>query len=167
MARGAPKDLSDATIKLEDGTTPTANSLTIAVEDGDLNFEIKQPIYNILDRGSLSHMREADEEPVTGSFSIHFMQAIKATTDSTPEVKEVMEFSGGAASWVTTNDDRGDVKTLTMKFEIVNPDSTLENERITFSKVRFTSIKFEEGRPDKLSVDFQAFQTKPAVAKYT
>lgn len=167
MARGAPKDLSDGVIKLEDGTTPTANSLTIAVEEGDLNFEVKQPVYNILDRGSLSHMREDDQEPVTGSLSFIMIQLKKATTDTAPEIYEVMKFEGAAASWVSTNDDRGDVKTLTMKFEIVNPDATLESERITFTKVRFTNIKPEEGKPNKVSCDFQAFMTTPTVAKYT
>lgn len=166
MARGVSKDLSDGTIKLEDGTTPTANSLTVAIEDGDLNYTIARPKYNILDRGSLSHQRLADEVPVSGSFSFIWVQSIKATGDSAPEIMEVMQFSGAAAAWVTTNTDRGNVKTLSLKFEVVNPDSTLDDERITFSRVHFTNLKFSEGRPNKVSCDFEAFQTAPAVAKY-
>ena len=166
MARGAPKNLTDGTIKLQDGSG-TPNSVTIAVEEGDLTFSNKQNVDNILDRGSLSHMREGEEEPVTGSFSVHFIQLIKAGGDSDPELQEIASFTGAAASWVSTNDDNGDVKTIDLLFEIVNPDSGLENERITFTKVRFLSWDLEEGRPNKLSVEFQAFITRPAIAKYS
>jgi hypothetical protein len=167
MARGSVKDLSDAVIKIQDGTTPTANSITIAVEEGNLNFEWKRPVQNILDRGSLSQMRYADQEPVTGSFSVHFIQMLKQSVDSDPEIQEVMNWSGAASSWVSTNTDYSGVKTHTLLFEITNPDSSLQSERITFSKVTFSDFKFEEGRPDKFSCSFQAFTTAPTFTKYT
>lgn len=167
MGRGAPKDLADGTITLMDGTTPTPNSVVFAIEEGNLSFQVQQPKYNILDRGSLSHQRLADEVPVTGSVSIYYVQALKQSGDTTPEVYEAVQFIGAAASWVSTNDDNGDVKNLDMKYEIVNPDSTLESERITFQKTHFSNISVEEGRPNKISFDFEAFVTKPDIAKYT
>lgn len=163
---GAPKDLSDATIKIEDGAA-TANTITVAVDEGNLQYTVQRPDYTILDRGSLSHLRQADEVEVEGSFSVHFTEHINQTSESTPELYEVMTFSGDAASWTSTNDDNGDVKTLTMKFEIVDPDATRENERLTFNKVRFKNIQFQEGRPDSLSCDFAAFVTSPTIAKYS
>lgn len=160
------KNLRDATMKIEDGAG-TPNSITLALEEGDLSYAIKQNVINVLDRGSLSHQREGDEEPVTGSFTVKYVELIKQTASSNPTPYEALTQTGAAASWTSTNTDGGGVYNTSIILEINDPDATNQDERTTLSKVRATSIDFSEGDEyNTLAFEFQAFVTKPTVAKF-
>lgn len=161
------KNLQDGVIKLVDGTTYTPNELEVIVEEGNLTFNEKKEPKKILDRGVLSHLRKKDEEPITGSFSIKFIEFMSQVSPDNPTLYEVLNKIGEAASWVTTNTDGGDVYTLTAKFEIATPTSGEKAERVIFTLFYPISIDFKEGDEfNELTVEFEAFITTPSIAKY-
>lgn len=160
------KNLRDSTITFSDGTTPTANSITLVLEEGDLKFDAKQNVINISDRGVLDHQRVGDQEVITGSMTLKYVELIKQSAGTNAMPYEVVTRTGTAASWVTTNTDGGDVFNFTIMITINDPDATRSDEKFTFTKVRVTSIGFQEGADyNTLSFEFQAFQTLPTVAK--
>lgn len=161
------KNLQDGVIKLVDGVSYVPNELEVIVEEGNLTFNEKKEPKKILDRGKLSHLRGKDEEPVTGSFSIKFVEFISQVSPGNPTLYEVLNKIGEASSWITTNTDGGDVYTLTAKFEIATPTSGEKAERVTFALFYPTSIDFKEGDEfDELTVEFEAFITAPTIEKY-
>lgn len=159
------KNMKDGTVKIKDNV---AESITLIVEEGDFSYSESHPVRNIMDRGALSHMREGNEEPVTGSFTLKFIEMIKQTSASDPSPYEALKGTGGASAWATTNTDGGDVFTTDIDLEIADVVSGNENERISLAKVRATKIDFKEGDEyDTLAFEFQAFQVEPAVEKYS
>jgi hypothetical protein len=160
------KNMRDSTITFYDGTLPTAQSLVLVLEEGDFKFSTTRNVINILDRGVLSHQRPGNEEVVTGSLTIKFVEFIKQSALTTPVPYEVVTHTGAAASWVTTNTDSGDVYNFDMKLDIVDPVSANGNERIVLSKVFVTGVEFGEGDEyNTLAFNFQAFITAPTVSK--
>lgn len=160
------KNLRDGELVVKDGTTPTANDITVALDEGDLGIDETLNTVNVLDRGSLDHMRQGDEEPVRVTFTLKFVEYLKQSGDSDPSVYEVLTQQGGAAAWASTNDDGGDVFTLTLEFTIASPTSGDQDETITLTKFHPTSISFKEGDEyNTLGVEGEAFITRPSVAK--
>lgn len=161
------RNLRDGVVKFQDGAG-TPEEITLVLEDGGLSWEEKQNVINILDRGILDHQRKGDEEPVTGSIKFKFIQFIKQSSESDPTPYEVVTNTGAASSWTTTNSDGADVFNFRMILEIPSPISGEQAERITFEKVAVTSLSFEEGDEyNTLSFDFQDFETRPTIVKYT
>ena len=82
-----PKAKKDGVIKLLDGTTPTAVELTVAYEEGNFTFdniasEAREDQTVIRDRGVITTVRKADQQPLTGSFSAYFRQFTSGTAGS-------------------------------------------------------------------------------------
>lgn len=161
------KNLRDGIIRIFDGTTGTRNEIEIVCDAGDLTFT--PPTYRkakvIMDRGTRSHLRGDAQDPSTsGSFTVQFKEFLKQ--DSNPITPyEALAKKGGAAAWVSTNDDGGGVDTIGIEFEIVTPTSTEQNEIITFSKCFNIKIEFSEAdEANTLKVSFEHFG-EPAIAK--
>ena len=69
-----PKVRRDGSITLNDGTTPTAVTLEINYEEGNFTFDniasqAREDQTVIRDRGVITTVRKADQQPLTGSFS--------------------------------------------------------------------------------------------------
>jgi len=159
------KNLRDATIVFKDGSAPP-NMIALVCEEGDTTWRESHAIVNVLDRGSLSHLRAGDEAPIEGSMTLKFKQFIMQTSDSTPEPYEVLRGIGGAASWISTNPDGGDVVAFDMDVFIASPTSGEENDYIAFTKVVATEVTFTEGAEyDTLAFNFTAFETAPVIIK--
>jgi len=155
------KNLRDGQLVIQDNAA--VNTITLALEEGNLSFTVTKNVIEVLDRGVLSHMRQGDEVPVTLSFGIKFIEFYTSGDDETL-YEAVMNEAGGAA-WISTNDDGGDVYTVDMLFTIATPTSGEEAEIITFTKVR-GNFTFNEGDEyNTLAFDGTAFQTAPTIAK--
>lgn len=164
------RNLRDGTLVINDGV---AETITVALEEGNLSWGITKNIKNILDRGDLSHMRQGDEAPVTGKMTLKFNEFISSSSTSgtgtasaeDPTPYEAFTRTGNAAAWVSTNDDNGDVHTVEMVFTIDDPNAAID-ETVTFAKVSIMSIEFGEGDEyDTLVIEFQDFETAPTIAK--
>ena len=80
------KTKRDGTITIEDGTTPTALSYTVAFEAGDLSLTIPGRTVNLfLDRGELTNppqIRYGDDQVPTGTFTAQ-LRDVSDGTDET------------------------------------------------------------------------------------
>lgn len=161
------KNLRDATLKIQDGSTPV-NEIELALEDGELSYERTKNYVHVFDRGVYSHSRKGDEAIISGSFALKFVELIKQSGAADPTPDEMLNFRGAAASYASTNDDGGDVDTIKLIFEIPSPTAGEQAERTTFNKVAITKDSFEGGEEfDKLSYDFDDLEIEPTIAKYT
>lgn len=159
------KNLRDAELKLTDGDAP-ANVVAVTLDEGDLSYDETNNVNNILDRGILDHMRKGDEEPVKVTFTLKFVEFLKQVADADPTVYEVFKKIGGAAAWVSTNTDGGDVYTLTAEFTIVSPTVGDQNEKIVMNFLHHASVSFSEGDEyDTISFDGEAFVTAATITK--
>lgn len=160
------KNLRDGVFTVIDGTLPIAKSFELVLDSGDLTWTEVQNVNQITDRGVLSHMRKGDEEAIAVSFSIKYVELRKQTAASIPTLYEVLKFIGAASGWTSTNDDCGDVKTLTLQFDITSPCGLDEGERFTFTKFYQTSIEFAEGDEfNTLNVEGVGFVKEPTITK--
>lgn len=163
------KNYRDGVLKLQDGTSYTPNEITIPFVNANLTWSQKDEKLQVKDRGALSHLREGDEEAIEGSFSCKF-EEFYSDTDSgeTPSAYEAFNQLNEASAWVSTNDDGGEVYTLTMIFEVTNPNSTADDERVTFEKVYITSCDWadQEDPSSEITFNFISFTVKPTVVKY-
>ena len=165
------KNYRDGVLKLKDGTEYTPNEVIIPFVNANLTWTRKDEKVEVSDRGALSHLREGDEEPIEGSFSCKFEEFLSddnSNANNSPCAYEAFFKEGEAADWVSTNDDGGEVYTLTMILEITNPNSDGDNERITFEKVYIP----EQGWSDsddpasEMTWNFKSFTTAPTIVKY-
>jgi len=153
------RNLRDGSLAIRDGSP---NSTTVALHDGALTWIEANPVVNVLDRGTLSHMRPGPESPVTGEFTAKFKSFETAAGDASPY--EAITRRGAAAAWTSTNDDGGDVYAAELVFTIVDPDGGA-SEVVTFAKACPLRVTFQQGDPyDTLTVAFQDFETAPAVS---
>jgi len=158
------KNLRDCVLTIYDGDSPV-NEVNVAFSEGNLQYAETEQIEQHLDRGDLSHMREGDEVPVTGSFSARLTELL-SQGDNRVTIREALKRVGAAAAWVSTNDDNGDVDTIGLKFRINTPVSAELDELVDFGKCHVDSIQLQEGAPaNTISVNFTDFETAPTISK--
>lgn len=164
------KNYRDGVLKLQDGTGYTPNELIIPFVNANLAWSQKDEKIQVKDRGTLSHLRESDEEAIEGSFSCKFEELYSDTnSNDSPSAYECFNKEGEASAWVSTNDDGSEVYTLTMIFEVTNPNTDADNERIIFLKVYITSYDWadQEDPASEITFNFISFSVKPIVEKYS
>lgn len=155
------KNLRDATVSLIDGSSPPLKCVLVS-EEGDASWTEQDNIIQVKDRGSLSHMREGDEEPVEGSMTLKFIEFLATTGASMdPTPYSVLK---GNSSFVSTA-GAGEPFAVDLDMVIVDP-SAADNERIRLSKLHATQVEFSEGDEyNTLSFEFTAYVTEPTVSK--
>ncbi len=140
------RNLRDAELVLRDGASPTALSLAVLLDEGDLSWTEKVNTIEIKDRGKISggHLRRGDDESVSLSFSAKWTQLIgKAASSGDPlQLYEFLTFASGAGIKSTSAD--GEQETLTFEFTILDP-AGVASEKVTFSKVYRESLSMNEG----------------------
>ncbi len=161
------RNLRDAELVLKDGASPTALSLTVLLDEGDLSWTEKVNTIEIKDRGKISggHLRQGDDESVSVSFSAKWTQLIgKAASSGDPlQLYEFLTFASGAGIASTSAD--GEQETLTFEFTILDP-AGVASEKVTFSKVYRESLSMTEGDDYNLiTFSGKAFVTSPTVAR--
>ncbi len=158
------KNIRDGVLKIQDGDS---NEIEVKLVDSGLSFTTHDNKVHVLDRGVLDHMRPGDEQAVDVNLNLKFTQFISHDDGEDVTPYEAITNTGNAADWVSTNDDGGDVYTVTLEFTISNPDSTKQDEVITFAKCAFeTPADFGEGADySTLVVSGKDFETAPTIEK--
>lgn len=100
-------DLKDATLKLVDGTTPTANEIEIKIGEGNLTYSENRTIEYTLDRGLLDEVREGDQVPMDVAFDLvwEFIKGDTSSGGAPPTVEDVLKNIGNAAAWISSDAD--------------------------------------------------------------
>ena len=155
------KSLRDGTIKIADsGGTGGGNSVTVDVEDGDLQYTEKNPANIILDRGVLDHARLANEEPIELSFSMKYQSH---TAHVSPSPYDALTQTGGASAWVS-DEPSSDVYAVIIELTMTDPAGGAA-EVLTFARFIPENIEFNEGDPhDVMRVSGRAVITAPALS---
>lgn len=156
------KNMRDGKIVLSD--FGGANSLEITVEPGDFKLDVPQEqVQNYLDRGRMGsppHLRFGEEQPMTGSFSVH-MRGLSSA--STAMVEQLIHGTGYLLdNWVSTMGAAAEVFTLDITYSIEGTDhgdSADHSIVLPFCVVRGS---FEEGDPNKASFSFTSYAVRPS-----
>lgn len=159
---GKTRNLRDGVITIKDGAG-TPNSLTVALDMGDLTFDEKRNYIQVLDRGVLDHVRAGDEEAVTLSFSAKINRF--GVASGSPTIRDALTKQGGAAGWTSVGSTH-EPYCSTIVFQINDPASGgTDHEVLTFAKFFVESIKYSEGDEyNTVEVSGFSFATKPTVA---
>ena len=162
----ATRNLTHGTLKIIDGTTPTPNSLTVPIADGDLTFEEKKQANVIKNRGVLKEFSQGEEEAVPVSWTITF-ERWEAKPAGTPSVVDILKGRGGAAAYKTTNPNKiNSPYTTTLEFTIADVEGTGGgyNEVLTFTLFSADALSFSEGKEkNTVKVSGMALVTKPTI----
>lgn len=154
------KNMQDAIVTIEDNA---GQKITLAAEAGDLKFDIIDNINQIKARGQLYNMTKADQEAITGSFSLHHEQYLKQTSEGSPTVYEALTGTGGAAGWIST----WNCKIYCVKLSVEYTEcATLANEKITFNYLKMTKTGHSENsESNEIAFEFTDFEVFPTFAK--
>ena len=160
------RNLRHATIVLSDGTPVTPNTITLFGEVGDTTWTTVLAATKIIrDRGEIWHAAPGDTAPVTGRFSVQFVEFLKQTGDTDVTVYEFLTRTGGAAAFVKKNGNITDWN-VEMKITIDAIRATDKAEIITFGCMIPQNVEFSEGEDtNTLAFDFMDFELKPTIAK--
>ena len=152
------RNLRDGIITIRDAS----NVYEVVLEDGDLSFTETQNVIEVMDRGSLDHVRKGDDVPVSLSFTAKYVQLRDAAADT---LYDVLKKTGNAASWATTGGAGEDVHLLTLTFIIRTPVSAGNDEYISFTRMYHTALTIAEGSEfNTISFTGQASIVAPTIA---
>ena len=150
----------DGQLVLKDGTTPTAVSLTVAYEEGNLSLDslVNSDAQTVVrDRNIIVSVRKGDEEPITGSFSYYFRAF------SSSDVGSVRDFITGTNAY-SANVSTGTSGTPFVEHFTCNIEFTVEGTDLgdssdhvaTLSKCLCT-LSFAEGDPNTWTLNFTCY----------
>jgi len=161
------RNLRDGELVIKDGTTPTAQSLTLLLDEGDLNWSQRTHTIEIKDRGSIAdgHTRPGDDESISLSFTTKWTQLIGKSADAADPLQlyEMLMFASG--SDVVSTSGSGQQETLRLEFTVTDPAGQA-SEKIVFEKVYRESLSMSEG-DDFNVIAFRGrdFETVPTIER--
>ena len=133
-------NLKDATIELVDGTTPTANVLSIKVAEGELTFNAQRPRRYRNRRGVRDVVINDEDAPMEVSLSL-IWEFLRATSGDPPTPMEVFYNDGEAAGWTSVSSNTCEDFAIDIRIVWDPGCSPIERERITFQAFRHDSIR--------------------------
>lgn len=139
------RNLRDGSIIIKDGSG-TPKTFTVAVSDGDFNFEEVSNAFIVMNRGTIDSRRSGDQSSTPISFSAKFEQYSYASGASTGlSLRDVLKGSAAAvaAGWVST--DACGPWAVTLEFRIADPCNAGHYEALTFTDFHADNVKFGEG----------------------
>jgi hypothetical protein len=137
---GTVKTARDGVLVVKDAATPTANSMTVALDMGDISISKKQNITQIKDRGALDHFRLGEEEAVVVSFT-GFYTGLAHGSNVT--LWDAMWQDGNAAAWVSTTDGASDVFTVDLELTYTDVDGS-STETVKCANFGILEFKLDE-----------------------
>lgn len=153
MAESAvPKVPRDGSLTIEDGTSPTPNSLTVQYSDAvTFNEKITEAIH-VFNRGTRVYTRKGNE----GIPQITFNYVMASFTDGTDVTAwDALTQQGGASGWTTVGSD---VEHYTVKLTFTAEGTDFGDDAdhtAVASYARVTDIQFAEGEPNTVSVTME------------
>jgi len=161
------RNYRDGVLIVQDGTTPTPNEITIAHEEGNLQWTETKNKVVVKDRGALDSRRAGDEEVCKLSFSANHVELCGDVDTETedPTLREILHHIGNAAAWLSTAAD-GEEFAVRLIYWILNPDSSGKDEKVVFEKVALDSLRFQEAaEANTIAIEAEDFETKPTVTR--
>lgn len=154
------RTIRDGLITIEDGTTPTAESVP-ATFDGELSWRVTKNFHVIRDRGTISHVRQGMDEAVEVSFNI----LVDSITDgASATVYDALTKTGGASSWAAVQPTWGH-HNFKVTVTLTDPGTGTDDETIVFAACQLTSIEFSEGEDgNRLSFTLLDCEAAPTIS---
>jgi len=160
------KTKRDGTITIEDGTSPTPQSYTVAFEAGDLSIAIPGRTVNLyLDRGVMTSppaIRYGDDTPMTGSFTAQFRESTDAAVEALTDFLTLGGFVG--ASWVSRGGANAEVQTFRITWELEGTDHGDASDHSIACDHCVISGSIADGDPVTLSLSFTSYDLYPTVS---
>lgn len=155
-------DLKNCVIKIKDGTTPTANEITVKVGDGTLNYTTKNNYDYRRDRGLLDEVVAQDEEPVdiTLDATLEFVRG----SGSVVSIEDALDQVNNASTWVTVDSDP--CQPYAVILEVVHTPicDSVDIETIVFNPFRADEVQHDL-KEGTLSIRGRANVTRPTVTR--
>lgn len=134
-------DLKDTTVTIRDGTTPTPNSITIRIGEGNLTFTERVTREYLLDSGRLDDIRNGDEVPVELAFDAVWDFITGTTgTGGVPSLHDALKRQGAAAVWVSTDTDPCTPYAVDVVLDHVPNCTSQDKEDTVFDDFRYEQI---------------------------
>lgn len=161
------RNLRDAELMIEDGSSPDPLVLTVVMDEGDLTWTERRSTIEVKDRGRISggHLRKGDDVSVSLSFSAKWTQLLgKSVLSGDPlQLYEFLTLASG--SGVVSTSGAGEQETLTFRFRVVDP-AGVSSEEVVFEKVYRESLSLSEGEDyNVIAFSGKAFVVSPTVLR--
>lgn len=162
----------DAVVTIEDNTTPTANSFTIVLDEGDLTFDVpNDEVIMVSDRGQIDHVRKGSQRTISLSMTGKHIPLTAGTGDTLWDV-----INGDGTSWdhsaVTgagydLNDNCDvDVVQIKVTYNTATGSESDVYEEIEFPNCRLPEVSFREGNEyNTLALSTISYQNKPIITR--
>lgn len=159
MQDGVPKSARHGSLKLEDGTPTTPNSVTLVGLKGDYTYNRKTNVVPSRSRGDIDGLLEGDEELASFSFSGTY-RGLHAS-GANPTAYEVLYNEGGGSAWVSTSGDETALFSLGLIYTCTDNDGSTET--ITAGKFFVTDFKLGESM-DGNTIEFSGVCRQSEIA---
>ncbi len=146
LSVGVPRNLSDATLTVKDGTG-SPKTLLIALDQGTLDFDYKVKTGEVYNRQAFKSVREGRKQMHSVSFSVGFDFLSGDTSGTVPSLFEALSGTGLAAtqSWTGVDAANGSKYCTNLTFEIASPGSLGKAETLIIGKFFLESFHPKEG----------------------
>jgi hypothetical protein len=143
--------------------TVLPHQLQIKLGEGNLTYTEKKARQYIKDRGRLSTVRNADEEPVEVKMDAQW-EFIRASTGLPPSIEDVLKQRGEASTWVTSATDPCEPYAVDVIIEYTPPCGNVEMEIITLSDFRYEDLPHDT-KAGTISISGKCNITEASVAR--
>lgn len=122
--------------------TMLPHQIEVTLGEGNLSYTEKRAMEYKLDRGLLSNVRRADEEPVEVQMDFQW-EEVTAVTNDPPTPVEALKKIGAAAAWVSAGADPCEDYAVNLKIVYTPPcDDEDEIETTLLSEFRYEQLDF-------------------------
>ena len=151
------KNISQGTLKLVDGDSPTPAELTIVGIDGGMKIGKKTPHAAVMSRNSPIAWAAKKNEPIEISFTIHFVEWEERTTAAGGEATSPENFMRGEYTDFASVGDGGPFSFDMVLTLAASGSSADQTETITLNDCVLDDCQFEEGEETtKMSFSIRA-----------
>lgn len=136
-------DMKDATIVLQDGSTPP-KKVALEISEGTFSYTEHNTMEYVTSRGKIGSVRRADEEPVDVSFTV-LWEELTSNDPNNPSFEDALKFRGPAATWKTTDDDPCRPPALDIVLYLSPPCGEEGATKITIPDFRWETLNHDGG----------------------
>lgn len=159
-------DIKNATVYIQDGTSPTPNRIEVKIGEGNFTWSEKVNREYILDRGTLDLVRNGDEVPMDVSFDFTWEYIRGGLGSGDPaSVDDALKNQGNASGWVSSSADACEPYAVDILVYNEPNCSTGDKELTVFSDFRYESIDADL-RAGRISVKGRCNSTKPTSTRH-
>lgn len=153
-------NLKNAVLKIKDGGS---NTLTVVMGDGNLTYSEKKPRVYLKDRGILSDVENADDEPMEVSFEGRWQFLLSKSGESL-SIEDVLKARGEADTWVSSDADVCNPYSVDLELTHTPVCGATSPEVITFPDFRYESLD-HDAKGKTISVKGMCNATEPIVTR--